>query len=249
MIEAADKHVMIISRIAFRNIFRQKRRSLLTALMMAGGTALFAISLGISEGSYANLIDMFTRDHTGHIQIHKRGYLDKPSLYNTLKHPDAQGLKIQNLPHVQAWAPRVYSPALAFIGKKTTGVRIIGVHPQREGAMTRLKRKLRKGRFISNGPIEEVIIGGGLVEILKADLGDEIALIAQAADGSVANELFKVVGVVSDGGDAYERMNCYMHIQRAQEFLVLPNRVHELAVVLTDQSKAEGVAKVIQATG
>ena len=238
---------MMMSKIAFRNILRQKRRSLLTALMMAGGTALFSLSVGISDGSYSNLIDMFTRDHTGHVQIHRKGYLDKPSLYNTFDHPDSLGLKIESLPYVEAWTPRVYSPALAFVGKKTTGVRMIGVHSRREGGTTRLRRKVRKGRFLSDVPAREMMIGGGVAEILKADIGDEIALIAQGADGSIATDLFEVVGMVSDGGDSYERMNCYVPIATAQEFLVLGGRVHELAVALTDQSRSERVAKMIQA--
>ena len=80
---------MILIKMAFRNIFRHKRRSALTGLMMAGGCFLFAIFIGMVDGTYGNLIDMFTLDHTGHIQIHHKGYLDKPSIYKTLNNPDA----------------------------------------------------------------------------------------------------------------------------------------------------------------
>ena len=75
---------MLIVKMAFRNIFRHKRRSILTGMMMAGGCALFALFIGMVDGTYGSLIDMFTRDYTGHIQIHKNGYLDKPSIYKAI---------------------------------------------------------------------------------------------------------------------------------------------------------------------
>ena len=236
---------MIIARIAFRNILRQKRRSLLTGLMMVGGFVLASISLGISDGSYSHLIGLFTRDRTGHVQIHKRGYLDRPSLYKTLEQVEQIGVQLAAVGEVQAWAPRVYSPVLAFRGSKTTGGQLVGVDPLREVGTTRLAGKVGRGRFIGAAPVLEVVVGEGLAEILGARLGDEIALIAQGADGSVANDVFAIVGLVQDGVQG--RMNCYMHLETAQEFLALQGRVHEVAVVLEDQVRARQVAGRLQA--
>ncbi|MBI4843840.1 MAG: ABC transporter permease, partial [Nitrospirae bacterium] len=152
---------MIIHKIAFRNIFRNKWRSILTGMMMAGGCALFGLFFGMVDGTYGNLIDMFTRDHTGHIQIHKKGYLDKPSIYKTLASPDLIGKKIESISYVNSWAPRVYTPALAFAGKKTTGVTVMGIDPVREAKTTRLKNKVSKGSFLSASPELEVVISDG----------------------------------------------------------------------------------------
>lgn len=235
---------MIISKIAFRNIFRRKRRSTLTGLMMTGGCALFALFIGMVDGTYGNLIDMFTRSYTGHIQVHKNGYLDKPSIYKTLNDPDSIGDKIQPVAHVQSWAPRVYTSALAFAGKKTTGVKVVGVHPVKEVRTTRLKYKVERGRFISDTPLNEVVISNGLARILKVDLGGEIALIAQGSDGSIANELFTVVGITDKAGSS--SLTCYMHINTAQEFLTLGGRVHEIAVVLADHAKTRQTVGLIK---
>ncbi len=239
---------MIISRIAFRNIFRSKRRSALTGLMMAGACSLFVISIGMVDGSYSDLIEMFTRDHTGHIQIHKNGYLDKPSIYKTLNNPDSIGSKIKPLAYVRSWAPRVYTPALAFAGRKTTGVRVVGIDPIKEAQTTRLKNKIEKGRFISEKPLNEVVISNRLASLLRVDLGDEVALIAQGIDGSVANGLFTVVGITGKAGGSYGASTCYMHINTAQEFLSMDNSVHEIAVVLTDYTKTMKAVSLIKDT-
>ncbi len=218
----------------------------MTALTMAGGFLLCSLSLGLSDGTYSSLIDMFTRDRTGHVQVHKTDYLDKPSLYKTLETPDRLGERIGSLPDVEAWAPRVLSGALAAAGKKTTGAQIVGIAPSLEALTTRLKRKVSAGRFLSDEPAGEVMLGHGLADVLKVGVGDEVVLIGQAADGSIANDLYRVVGIVGGRADLRERVSCYMHLETAQEFLALEGRVHELAVVLADQSRSVSAAGKIR---
>jgi putative ABC transport system permease protein len=75
---------MLILKIAFRNIFRQRRRSFFTALTMVGGYVLFSLALSISEGTYGTVIEKFTSASTGHLQIHKVGYFETPSIYKTI---------------------------------------------------------------------------------------------------------------------------------------------------------------------
>jgi len=233
---------VIIARIAFRNIFRHRRRSLLTGLMMGGGCFLFAIFIGIADGSYALLIDAFTRGHTGHIQVHADGYLEKPSLYKTIKEPDTVGAIIGSLRHVESWAPRVLSPALAFAGARTSGARIVGIEPGREARTTRIGDNIRRGRFLREGAGNEVVISERLGKILRVDVGEEVALIAQGFDGSVANGLFVVAGVTG----AEEGYSCYMDIDEARDLLSMGGRAHEIAVVLTDYRLTARVVRSIR---
>jgi ABC-type lipoprotein release transport system permease subunit len=81
--------------------------------------------------------------------------------------------------------------------------------------------------------------------VLKVSVGDEVALISQGADGSVANDLLRVVGIVGTGDGGYGSMNCYLHIQTAREFLSLDGRTHEIAVVLTDHTWSRKAAGMI----
>ncbi len=236
---------MILLKIAFRNIFRNRRRSVLTGLMMGGGCFLFSVFIGMVDGTYDNIIDAFTLDHTGHIQIHGRGYLERPSLYNTIKDPDEVIKLIGESQDVSAWAPRVYSSALAFAGSRTSGIRLTGVQPAKESVATRLRSRITSGRFLSDRPLDEIIIGSGLAAILHAGLNDEIAVIAQGADGSVANGLFTVVGITGSSS-AYGISPCYVHIEVLQEFLGLGPRIHEIAVVLHDSELTEGTAGVLR---
>ncbi len=164
-------------KIAFRNIFRQKRRSLLTILTMLGGFVLSAFSFGWSDGTYSYIIDMFTRNQLGHIQIHKEGYLDRPALYKTIDNYHTVGVLLDTISGLEAWAPRIYSSGLVSVGEKSTGARIIGIDPSREQIATRFEKKITKGVPFSKEAFYQEILCEGLATTLKADLGDSIVIV------------------------------------------------------------------------
>jgi ABC-type lipoprotein release transport system permease subunit len=178
--------------------------------------------------------------------VHAAGYLDKPSLYKTMSNGDGVGGRLDEVNSVQSWTPRVYSPALAFAESRTSGAQIIGLDPLREAQTTTLPLKVSEGRFLPETPADEVVLGSGLAKILHVDVGDEVALITQAADGSTATGLFTIVGLMGKEGDSQERMTCYMPLPAAQQYLALEGRVHELVVVVSCQSEARSTAASIR---
>ena len=236
---------MLLPRMILRNILRQKRRSFFNCFMMTAGFVMISVSMGVSGGSYSSIIELFTRNHTGHIQIHKNGYLIRPSLYNTINHAGSLMSSIETLPYVQSSAPRIYSAVLAFNGNKSVGIRITGIDPDKESQTTRIKQKISKGEFFSNHPGNDVILSDALARNLNLKVNDNIILIGQAADGSIANDIFEVIGIDDGKGAVANSMNCYMHIKTAQNFLCLSGRIHEIAVALTDEGKTRKITKKI----
>ncbi|MFB0565791.1 MAG: ABC transporter permease [Candidatus Aminicenantaceae bacterium] len=223
---------MLILKMAFRNILRQRRRTILTGLSMMIGFVLAVIFIGWSDGAYNNIIDTFTRNRLGHIQIHEKTYLDRPSLYKTIDEASNIDKTLDNTKSIQSWSHRLYSAGLASVGEKSAGVQIIGIDPLKETKTTQFNTKIIEGRNFSPLPSKEVIIGKGLAEILKAKVDDEIVIISQAADGSIANDLYKIIGLSSSGDDISDRVSFYLHIRDAQELLVLEGRIHEIAITV-----------------
>ena len=237
----------MLVKMAYRNVFRHRRRSLLTGLMMAGGCALFAMFIGIVAGSYGNIISIFTRDHTGHVQVHARGYLQRPTIYKKIIDPYSVGEKALSLRHALAFTPRTHVPALAFAGTKTTGLTVTGIDPELEPGVTGIKHRIIKGEFLPAEPSEHVLISDRTARILKIGMGDELALISQAADGSIANGLFRITGIINSDGGSYHAMRLYMHIATADEFFFLGGGAHEIAIALTSHEKARRAAAELQA--
>jgi putative ABC transport system permease protein len=237
---------MIVARMAFRNIFRQKRRTLFTGLSIGGGFALAVVFIGWADGSYDNIIEQFTSTRLGQVQIHAAGYLDKPTLYKTISDVAAVGAVLDRTAGVESWTPRVYSAGLASVGDKSAGVRIIGIDPAREERTTHFDRMLTSGNALPGPRAREAILGQGLAELLGARLGDDVVLLSQAADGSIAEDLFKLAGIVSTGDSLTDRTAFYLPLATAQDYLVLGSRVQEIAVTVTSLRRVKAIAANVE---
>ncbi len=239
---------MLTLRLAYRNIFRQRRRSLLTALSMTGGYMLFVFSFSLLEGSYGNMIEIFTLDNTGHVQIHKEDYLDKPKIYKSIQNRQLVEQALSDHQMVTAYTPRVFSPVLAYAGDKTYPAKVIGVDTKTEPTVSRLAQKVSGGEYFSSDLNEEgyfeAMIGKGLANSLKIGLGDEIVLISQGADGSIANDLYLVSAIIGNK-TSFDRMAVYLPLAAAQEFLSMGNDVHEYALLVNDPRSNEDVAEAL----
>ena len=244
---------MLIFKLAFRNILRNRRRSLLTILSMSGGFFLFCFTLSLSEGSYSNIINIFTQDHTGHVQIHQEDYLERPSLYKTISNTDTLMAKLEANSDVISVAPRVYGPSLVYGKKKTSPAQVIGIDALREANTTRLKSKINQGKYLTNQMTEDgyfqAMLGYSLAANLGLTIGDELVLISQGIDGSIANDIFIVTAIVGDA-NSFEKMNVYISLMAMQQFLSMEtgknSQVHEIVIMLKHQKLARLFAKQTQ---
>ncbi|TNE38849.1 MAG: ABC transporter permease [Alphaproteobacteria bacterium] len=239
---------MLNLKIAFRNLLRARRRSILTGLSMAFGYLLASLSLSLAEGSYAGIIDLFTRDHTGHVQIHKGDYLDRPSINKQIKNVDDLVARLDSAPQVVGVSPRILAPSLAYLGDKSVIANVIGIDPQREKNTTRLAEKLSKGSYLTGRPNADgydiIMVGQGIVDSLKLNLGDELVLIGQGAEGSIANDVL-VVGAIVGTKDSYEKQHIYMSRDAAERYLYMGGSAHEIAILTRDYADARPVADEI----
>ncbi len=213
---------------ALRNLGRRRLRTALTGSMIAGGTALAVLSLGMNFGTYDHMIDLATRSSVGHLEATRAGYDRKPRLNKTLVDPAAAEATLRAQPAVQAVSPRVEAGGLFAKDARTIGGLLVGVDPVTEGSVTSVPRSLGEGAWLPTArgvddPIPAVF-DAGLLHQLRAAVGDEVSFVGQAADGSLAAELFTVCGVtkLKDGAMAYVRL------ADARDLLVLPGRVHRL---------------------
>lgn len=237
---------MLIFKMSFRNLIRQKRRTIFTALSMIVGFVMASLFIGWADGSYNHIIDSFTRNRLGHIQIHSKGYLEKPILYNNMGNYNKIIDRIKKTKHITNWTPRIYSGGLTSIDKNSSGARIIGVDPERENSMTNLSSKIIKGKYFSKDKEKELLLGKGLARVLNAEIGDSLVLVSQAADGSMANEKYLISGVLDLNNDISNRSSIYMNLNEAQRLFVLNNRVHEIAINVDHLKNVDKVQNLLK---
>ena len=233
----------MLLKIAFRNILRNRRRSILTGSMMGAGFIFVSFSLAFVEGSYGDIIRLFTGQHTGHVQITNQSYAENPSLYKTVPQSLELIERLRKDPRVQALAPRIFGGALAFSKNKSFGAEIVGIDPLLEESSTHYTRRLISGQAFLANTTGEVIVGKTVAKVLSLKIGSELALISQAADGSIANELFTVRAVIGSDSESRDDFRVYLPLKVAEEFFALYGQVHEIAIHLHDIAKAKGYSE------
>jgi putative ABC transport system permease protein len=236
----------MILTIAFRNILRHKRRTILTSLSMFGGFVMATVFIGWADGTYGHIIQEFTRNTFGHIQVHAGDYLDHPSIYKTIDDYPRLEQTLASIAEVEADAPRVYAGTLVAKDEKTAGGRIIGIDPAREDRTTSFSKKVTAGKGLPPQACHQVCLGRGLARILNAEPGDKIILLSQGADGSIANDAYTLTGLVDSGDETADRYSLYLHLRDAQDLLVLPSRIHEVVVTVHSLDRVESVARELQ---
>jgi len=231
---------------ALRNIFRQRRRSLLTAIGMIFGMVVVSFSISLTDGSYSNIIETFTRNISGHVQIHSGDYLETPSLYKTIKKYSKITEVLNTDMRILSHSPRIYSGGLGFFNVKSTGLTIQGVDPLREDKVTGLNRKfLNDVRFINSNE-RAVIITQNLSKLLHINIGEELVIISQGVDGSIANDLYFVKGFVDAKKSGLPTNQVFMPIATLQEFLSMGDQVHEVSILLKDIDMSDIVSKELE---
>jgi len=231
----------LIPKLAFRNVLRQKRRTVLTVLTMFGGFTLSSIGIGWADGSYNQVIEMFTGSHTGQVQVHAPDYLDDPSLYKTIDDTTSVVRALQATAGVRGWAPRIYASGLLSAGAASAGASIRGVSPAAETEYLALDGQLVEGSMLESDG--QMLLGNVLARRLDASVGDSVVILSGAADGSIANDRYVVAGLVESGDPTADRSTCYLTLAGAATLFRLEGRVHEVAVICTSLDMTRPVAE------
>ncbi len=243
-------------RIGWRNLGRNPRRTILTSLGLAVGYFAVVFIIGWAGGITAELVENATSLVGGAIEVHHRDYLPDRGLYDTLGGRDGVDVAellgaIEAAPGVVAAAPRVYGGGLVSSGDATAAGALYGVDPERETRLTRFLDPLVAGRLPSAGA-GEVAVGEEMARQLSVEVGDELVVVASAADGSMGNDLFTVSGVFRTGLIEFDAATAVLPLGDLQTLMALPpGRIHQVLVGVADPTDApaaaDGVARAIGA--
>jgi ABC-type lipoprotein release transport system permease subunit len=220
-------------RIGARSLGRNKRRTLVTtgAMALAGAIMIFYAALlnGFMDTLERNALQM----ETGDLQLHAEGYRRDPDLYRRVPEPDALVARLEQA-GLRA-APRLYGFGLAAAGRSSAGVQLRGIDVAREARVTRLHTHLAQGAWLDPAAPEGVVVGRKLAKSLHVKLGDEVVLVGQAADGSMANALYRVRGILAGVGEELDRGGLFMTAEAFRQLMVVPEGAHEVAVARPDR--------------
>lgn len=210
----------MILRLALRSLLRRRQRTLVTAaaLGLAGAVMLFFSCLveGFQHAMVSNIIDL----ECGHLQAHVKGYRLDPDLYSTLEPLELPGA---------AQSPRLYAWGLAALGDNSAAVELRGLDPALESQVTRIHSRVSEGSWLDAAQPEGAVLGRELARKLRAKVGDSLVVLTQAADGSLADRLYRVKGVLGQVGVKADEFGFFVVTGAFRELLQAPQGWHELA--------------------
>jgi putative ABC transport system permease protein len=232
---------MLFFSMAWRNVWRNRRRSLLTVVAIALGLAFNIFMRGIGDGFHDQMVDNSVRAEIGHIQIHRFGYHNDPGLNKTL--PDLQRVAqvVRALPALRGYSFRVLGSGLASTAENSSGVQILGIDPVQEQTVTTIQNAIIQGRYLAKDMQRPILLGDGLAAHLKVSLDDKVVLMVQAADGSLGAQLFRVVGVFRSGSPEMDEGIVFILRSDAQALFSLGDRITEAALLLESSREVPAV--------
>ncbi len=255
--------VLLLAKLSWRNLWRNPRGTLLTALALGLGLALLLISLGLLDGGHEQTIADGVRFGPGHVVIQAKGYQDSGS--DELLLPAQVVSRIEEFlqtadmkPVVRGVSPRLLATGLLSSSTNSAGVRIMGVVPQDEPAVSFIPHRIVEGTYISNGKHSGVVIGAELARKLEVKIGSRVVLMTQAlrqpdletksgAGEEMQSTLLRVSGIFQTGLEAVDANIIQLPLSEAQTLLGVPGgQVTQVALLLQQEGDSPLVARALR---
>ena len=213
---------------AWRNVWRNRRRTLVTMGAMTFGLLAMILYAGLVEGYLLGLERNVLDLEMGDVQIHAPKFRSKPSLYEIIEDDRRIVGELDDAGYPAS--ARLLGPALAAAGDVSAGVSLRGLDPLRDASVSDIGDHVAEGDWLDSGDDHGVVIGRKLARILDVGLGDEILLLSQGADGSTANDAYIVRGILRSVADGVDRAGIYMIDSAFRELMVLDRGAHQIIV-------------------
>lgn len=221
---------MELLKLAWRNLWRNRKRTLITIASIFFGVIWSALLTSLQEGSFQNMVDNMVKFTTGYIQVQHVDYFDNKTINNSFESSSELIDLLDSQEKITIYTPRLESFALAASDNKSYGTAVIGINPEVENQISELSKWVVEGEYLSADK-KSVIIGEILAKNLELKVGDTIALIGQGYHGVQSAGLFPVRGLLKFPVPDLNRQILYMNLPMAQEFYEAPNLITSMIVM------------------
>ena len=229
-------------RLAWRNLWRNKRRTLITVASVFFALLLALLMRSFQLGSYELMTSNIVHSYSGYFQIHASNYWEDKVINNSFEMTPGIKSALNSDKRITNYALRLESFALASYGTRTKGVLVNGVIPTEENSLTSLGKKLVEGKFLTEKD-QGVLIGKKLARYLKIRPGDTIVLIGQGYHGESAAGIFPVRGIVHLPSPELDNQIVYLSLTEAQSFFSANKLLTSISVNLSTPEENESIVK------
>lgn len=235
----------MILKLAWRNIWRNKRRTLITAAMIFMAVILATLMQSVQRGVYDRNIDNLVSYSTGYIQVNADGHHEDMTLETSVEYSPELVEQIKSVEGVRDVLPKIENVGLSATEKTSKETLVFAIDPQKESDATGLHNKVKEGTYLT-ADSDGVLIGMGLAKRLNVQVGDTLVLLSIGYRETSANGLFPISGIVELASPELDKRVMYMPVKAAQHLFLLDNRVSSISVLLDDKRSFKSIAENIQ---
>lgn len=232
----------IVLLLAWRNVWKNKRRTVLTLLTIMMGCAMIIFMKAMQKGAWGSIIENAVSTNNGHIQIHETGFWENLGIDYAFIPDDALLTSLKSDGRIAAFSLRVHASGLVSHGDSTEGAMIQAVNPDDERAVTDLHTFiLEGGRYLSRDDRTHIVMGETLAKNLNVTVGGAVSMISQGFDGSIAAENLTVAGLFKTGNPEYDNVLIVMPLAQAMDTFTMMNYINSIVIRLKDGTEMDGV--------
>ena len=221
---------MLTVKLAWRNLFRNVRRTVLTCILISSALIVLILTDGLTLGMIDVMVSGITKTLAGEAQITRKGFRDNFGSEYTLEDAGTITDELDSSAIVQAYAPRVIIGGMIASPYNTTGGLIYGVDAAKELSVSRIRSAVYEGSYLT-GKDRELLIGEGMADLLEVKLGDRIIVTASTVEGNeIAQELFRVTGFFKFGPKEMDEAFAFINLGQAQNLMGMDGSLHQIAI-------------------
>jgi len=235
----------IILRLAWRNLWRNHRRTLIMLAAIVIGVWAMIFMTALMRGMVDDMVKDGVSVLPGHVQIHHPDFRDDPTITNVIAPPSGELLEVLSRPEVVAWATRVRVPAVISSERDTRGVTLVGIEPERERGISFVAADVTEGRFLESRDDRGLVVGRKLVEKLETGLGKRVVIMSQDPENEIADRGFRIVGIFDSKLAQYEEGYVFGGEGTIQDLLGVGDAISEVAILGADYRDVEGLHRMV----
>jgi len=238
-------------KLAFRNLNRNRRRSILSALAVAMGLTLLLFIAAVLRGEIQGSLDTTIKLVSGDLQVRSSSYVEEKSSLkwaDLVTNPDQVAAQIKTIPQVAEATPRLYATGILTVGNTSTGVKLLGIDPN-SSASAPYANGMLSGTFLTPDDQSGILIGQPLADKLKVAVGNQIDLYANTSNGDVVQQSFTVRGVYSTHTPTLDESTVVLPLAKAQALTQTTNHASAIFILLKDRDQTDAVATAIATPG
>jgi ABC-type lipoprotein release transport system permease subunit len=230
---------MLIFKLAFRNLFRNTRRTVLTSLLISSSLIVLILVDGLMHGMTNVMVGGITHTLEGEAQVARKGFRNDFEVEYTIDDPASVISQLEENKTLEGFGPRVIIGGMIASSYNTTGSLVYGVDAKQELKVSRISEAIIEGQYLSGEP-REILIGKPMAELLEVELGDRLIITAATVDtNEITQELFRLSGIFEFGPEEMDKNLVFINLVKAQSVLGMQDNLHQIALRFMDPEDAK----------